>query len=99
MSLRFIGEARDQYAHFVKGEGHWLRGILDGAGEAKIDLLPGSRFLTEVNSRSHPKGVKMLVIAGVAAPWSDEEIDSLIRYLESGMGYLVIHGTLHQSPP
>jgi pimeloyl-ACP methyl ester carboxylesterase len=82
--LRFIGEVRDQYAHFLKGEGHWLRGILDGAGEAKIDLLPGSRFLTEVNSRPHPKGVKMLVIAGVAAPWDDEDIDNLIGYLETG---------------
>ena len=82
--FRFIVEARDQYAHFAKGEGHWLRGILDGAGEAKIDLLPGSRFLTELNSRPHPQGVKMLVIAGVAAPWSDEDIDNLIGYLETG---------------
>jgi len=81
--FRFIGEVRDQYGHFVKGEGHWLRGILDGAGEAKIDLLPGSRFLTEVNSRPHPKGVKMLVIAGVAAPWGDEDIDNLIGYLQT----------------
>ena len=81
--FRFMGEVRDQYVHFTRGEGHWLRAILDGAGEAKIDLLPGSRFLTEVNSRPHPEGVKMLVVAGIAVPWSDKNIDNLIRYLQT----------------
>ena len=28
--------------------------FFDGAGEAKIDLLPGSHFLTELNTRPHP---------------------------------------------
>jgi pimeloyl-ACP methyl ester carboxylesterase len=82
--FRFMGELRDQYAHFARGEGHWLRGILDGAGEAKIDLLPGSRFLTELNSRPHPEGIEMLVIAGAAAPWSDNDIDALIGSLQTG---------------
>jgi pimeloyl-ACP methyl ester carboxylesterase len=82
--FRIMGELRDQYAHFARGEGHWLRAILDGAGEAKIDLLPGSRFLTELNSRPQPEGVEMLVIAGVAAPWSDKDIDTLIGSLQTG---------------
>jgi pimeloyl-ACP methyl ester carboxylesterase len=82
--FRFVIELRDQYVHFTRGEGHWLRMILDGAGEAKIDLLPGSRFLTELNSRPHPRGVKMLIIAGIATPWSDEDVDNLIRYVETG---------------
>ncbi|MCP4693832.1 MAG: acetyltransferase, partial [Desulfobacterales bacterium] len=44
--FRVLGEFRDQWMHLFKGEGHWPRWIMDGAGEAKIDLLPGSRFLT-----------------------------------------------------
>jgi pimeloyl-ACP methyl ester carboxylesterase len=82
--FRFVIELRDQYVHFARGEGHWLRMILDGAGEAKIDLLPESRFLTELNSRPHPQGVKMLVIAGIATPWGDEDVDNLIRYVQTG---------------
>jgi pimeloyl-ACP methyl ester carboxylesterase len=82
--FRILGELRDQYGHFARGKGHWLRVILDGTGEAKIDLLPGSRFLTELNARPHPAGVEMLVIVGIAATWSDEDIDKLIRSLKTG---------------
>ena len=46
--LRVFTEIRDQLARLTKGQANWLAGILDGAGEAKIDLLPGSRFLTEL---------------------------------------------------
>jgi pimeloyl-ACP methyl ester carboxylesterase len=73
--IRVLAEVRDQLARLAKGEGSWLGGILDGAGEAKIDLLPGSRFLNDLNRRPHPEGVDMLIIAGVASPWSEGEID------------------------
>ena len=73
--IRVLAEARDQLTRLAKGEGSWLGGILDGAGEAKIDLLPGSRFLADLNRRAHPEGVDMLIIAGVASPWSEGEID------------------------
>ena len=63
--LRVFTEMRDQLARLTKGQASWLAGILDGAGEAKIDLLPGSRFLTELNDRSHPQGVDILIIAGM----------------------------------
>jgi hypothetical protein len=76
--FRVFAEWRDQLARLTKGEASWLGGILDGAGEAKIDLLPGSRFLTELNRRSHPEGVEMLVIAGIASPWSEGEIGGWI---------------------
>ena len=59
----------------MKGEANWLGGILDGAGEAKIDLLPGSRFLTELNARPHPEGVDMLIIAGMTSPWNENDIN------------------------
>ncbi|MHC4718838.1 MAG: esterase/lipase family protein, partial [Planctomycetota bacterium] len=69
--IRVLAEVRDQLARLTKGEGSWLGGILDGAGEAKIDLLPGSRFLTELDRRPHPEGLSMLIIAGVTSPWSE----------------------------
>ena len=73
--LRMFTEIRDQLARLAKGEVNWLAVILDGAGEAKIDLLPGSRFLTELNARPHPPGLDMLIIAGITSPWSESDID------------------------
>ena len=79
--LRVFTEMRDQWARVTKGEANWLGGILDGAGEAKIDLLPGSRFLTVLNARPHPQGVDMLIIAGVTSPWSENDINRWMRDL------------------
>ena len=72
--VRVFAEMRDQLARWTKGDTNWLGSILDGAGEAKIDLLPGSRFLTELNARPHPAGVGMLIIAGVTSPWKKSDI-------------------------
>jgi pimeloyl-ACP methyl ester carboxylesterase len=77
--FQLITEFRDQWIQATEGKGHWLKWILDGAGEAKIDLLPGSKFLTELNARPHPEKVKMSVIAGVASPWDTDEIDRFIQ--------------------
>lgn len=79
--LRVLAEARDQLARLTRGEASWLGGVLDGAGEAKIDLLPGSRFLAALNRRPHPEGLEMLIIAGVASPWGESEIDGWIEEL------------------
>jgi pimeloyl-ACP methyl ester carboxylesterase len=72
--LRAFTEMRDQLVRLKKGEANWLAGILDGAGEAKIDLLPGSRFLNELNARPHPTGTDMLIIAGITSPWNESDI-------------------------
>jgi pimeloyl-ACP methyl ester carboxylesterase len=77
--LRVFTEMRDQMARLTKGEASWLGSIIDGAGEAKIDLLPGSRFLTELNARPHPAGLDMLVIAGVTSPWKESDIKRWVR--------------------
>ena len=79
--LRVFTEMRDQLARLTKGEANWLGGILDGAGEAKIDLLPGSRFLTELNDRPHPEGIDMLIIAGITSPWSEKDINRWVGNL------------------
>jgi pimeloyl-ACP methyl ester carboxylesterase len=73
--FRVFTEMRDHLVRLKKGEANWLGIILDGAGEAKIDLLPGSRFLTELNGRPHPEGVDMLVIAGITSPWNESDIN------------------------
>ncbi len=78
--FRVFGEVRDQWVHMLKGQGHLLRGILDGAGEAKIDLLPRSQFLRTLNERPHPKGVQMLVIAGIASPWNEDDVHRFIDF-------------------
>ena len=72
--FRMFAEWRDHLARLTKGEGYWLGSILDGAGEAKIDLLPGSLFLTNLNARPHPAEVNMLVIAGITSPWNESDI-------------------------
>jgi pimeloyl-ACP methyl ester carboxylesterase len=82
--FRGVAEARDQLARLTRGEASWVSGILDGAGEAKIDLLPDSRFLAELNSRSRPEGVDMLIIAGVASPLSPAEIRGWIESWSQG---------------
>ena len=79
--LRVFTEIRDQLSRLTKGQASWLAGILDGAGEAKIDLLPGSRFLTELNARPHPQGVSMLIIAGMTSPWTESDINSWVNDL------------------
>lgn len=72
--LSAFTEMRDQFVRILRGEGSLLAPILDGGGEAKIDLLPGSRFLTELNARPLPAGVDMLVIAGILTPWDKEDV-------------------------
>jgi pimeloyl-ACP methyl ester carboxylesterase len=69
-----FGELRDQWVRVLEGRAELLGGILDGVGEARLDLLPGSPFLTTLNARPHPLGVRMLIIAGDICPWSQEEL-------------------------
>jgi pimeloyl-ACP methyl ester carboxylesterase len=76
--FRVFAEVRDQFARLTKGEASWLGGVLDGAGEAKIDLLPGSQFLTELNARPHPAEVDQMVIAGITSPWTEGEIKNVL---------------------
>ena len=75
--FRLFGEVRDHIARLSKGETTWQGAIFDGAGEAKIDLLPESRFLTELNSRPHPE-IDMLIIAGITSPWQEDDINNMV---------------------
>jgi pimeloyl-ACP methyl ester carboxylesterase len=83
--FRMFAEVRDQATRLADGNANWLGVILDGAGEAKIDLLPGSRFLTELNRRPHPQGVDMLIIAGVTSPWDEDDIREWVGGLKENV--------------
>jgi pimeloyl-ACP methyl ester carboxylesterase len=89
--FQLLTEFRDQWIHATEGKGHWLKWILDGAGEAKIDLLPDSKFLTDLNARPYPEGVKMSVIAGVASPWDTDEIDRFIHSVHDQISENELH--------
>lgn len=78
VQLRFFSEVRDQIARLFKGQTGWLNFIFDGAGEAKIDLLPGSSFLNELNRRPHPEDIEQLIIAGITSPWDQQELDGML---------------------
>lgn len=72
--FRVFSEIRDHLDRLFKGQVNGLGFVLDGAGEAKIDLLPGSSFLTELNARPHPAEVDMMILAGITAPWDESDI-------------------------
>jgi pimeloyl-ACP methyl ester carboxylesterase len=70
--LRVWLELRD---HFPTSEGRrfsLFAALRDGAGEAKIDLRPGSDFLDSLDARPWPEGVPIVAIAGrLVAPPAD----------------------------
>ncbi len=71
--FHILGEFRDQFVSLFNDNYNWLKGIIDGAGEAGIDLIPGSRFLSDLNRRPHPADVNMIIIAGVMSPTQKRE--------------------------
>lgn len=77
--FRGIIEFRDQLGNLLKDDYHWLQWVVDGAGEAGIDLTPGSEFLQRLNERPHPANVRMLVVAGLMSPQKKQAIEVLAR--------------------
>jgi len=77
--FRLFGEFRDQLSNLFTGKYIWLESILDGAGEAGLDLLPSSPFLEALNGRPHPENVDMAVIAGVMSSWKSSDIEQFVE--------------------
>ena len=77
--FRGLSELREQISRLIEGEAGWLDGFFDGAGEAGLDLIPGSPFLSELNARPAPTGTRRHVIAGVIGK---DEAEALARLLE-----------------
>lgn len=85
--MRLAAEWRDQFSRSVDDHVSapgLLGGIFDGAGEAGIDLLPGSEFLTALNARPLPADVKMTIIAGRIAPELGEAADEAADMIGDG---------------
>lgn len=62
--LRVWLELRDQWAVGRKSGFSLLGGLRDGTGAAKIDLVPGSGFLEQLNARPWPENIPIRVIGG-----------------------------------
>ena len=84
--FRVFAELREQFVHLFNNNGHILSGIIDGTGQAKEDLLPGSEFLQSLNSRPQIESVEMLVIAGVVSFW-DESFMSRLEKFNQGSSF------------
>lgn len=89
--FRIFTEFRDQLANVLNENYSWLHGILDGAGEAGLDLIPGSPFLETLNSRPYPKRVDMLVIAGVMSKLEKGDFESLVHKIKARLP-IKMHG-------
>lgn len=68
VALQPLGEARDQLSRSVEGtsapgEG-WLHSTRDGRGEAARDLMEGSAYLADLNSREFPPELQVTNIVG-----------------------------------
>jgi hypothetical protein len=77
--FRGLSEIREQISRLIDGEAGWLDGFFDGAGEAGLDLIPGSPFLSALNGRPAPAETEMHVIAGVIGK---DEAEALAAMLE-----------------
>ncbi len=80
--FRIFAEFREQMVQLFRGDYVWLQSVLDGAGEAGLDLTPGSPFLKRLNSRPHPEDVSMVVIAGMMQGGEHSDIDTFISDLK-----------------
>ena len=69
--LRIWLELRDQFASPSERRFSLFAALRDGAGEAKIDLRPGSDFLRTLNARPWPESVPVLLIAAQLLPRKD----------------------------
>ena len=72
--FQFVGEMREHVVRIFSGNGVLFGGVFDGAGEAKIDLLPDSAFLTTLNNRPLPTDVIFTSIIGTASPIKSDNI-------------------------
>jgi pimeloyl-ACP methyl ester carboxylesterase len=65
--LRVWLELREFFTSAAEQRLSLFRGLREGTGAAKIDLRPGSAFLTDLNSRCWPEQVPVRIIGGLLA--------------------------------
>jgi len=82
--LRAWLELREWATDIPEGRFSLFASLRDGTGAAKVDLRPGSRFLTELNARPWPEDVPVFLIGGrLTEPTPDmlEGLDDLADQL------------------
>lgn len=84
--LHLAAEVRDQVVRLFSEDVHVLDGLFDGAGEAKLDLLPGSDFLHALNSQPLPHHVPITIIAGRISPYQEDQINQTRQQIEQLLG-------------
>jgi pimeloyl-ACP methyl ester carboxylesterase len=77
--LRAWLEIREWLADLPEGRASLFAGLRDGTGAAKIDLRPGSAFLSELNTRAWPEAVPMLILGGRLTEPTPEMLAGLRR--------------------
>jgi pimeloyl-ACP methyl ester carboxylesterase len=85
--LAHIAVATDIWEHWLgrADGGPWLRcrdSIIDGLGEAADDMVPGSAFLAELNSRPRNSEVRYTIFLGTCATISEGEMKWMRRALQ-----------------
>ncbi len=77
--LSVAGEWGEHFQRRFSGEG-LIFSVLDGLGEARVDLQPDSIFLRRLNARPLPTDVQTTIIAGRSSPVPSAKIDDLRRH-------------------
>lgn len=73
-----LGDLEEHLLRVCSGNGFWAPAVLDGMGEARVDLRPGSRYLEALHARPGPTSVRMTIIAGRASPMTAGRLAALV---------------------
>jgi len=83
-ALRGVMEVRDQWERLAAGPTFEVADLLgflvDGTGEAGADLLPGSAYLEDLNSRPLPSTVDVLAVEGRALPVGYDDLSPALEH-------------------
>lgn len=105
--LQPLSEAREQILRHARGEqdaaqaaplhavAGWLHAFADGAGEAAIDLRPGSAYLTDLNTRPLPTDVRWTNIVAHMTPGGLGDAETR-AVGESAAVREILHAAVHE---
>lgn len=83
--LRVFLEIRDHSKQILEGDWKWWKILADGAGEAKIDLLPNSDFLKNLNLQKIPPSIHVCLIAGHWNIGTNDPIQDWVNHFGDGV--------------
>ncbi len=91
--LAQVAVATDVWEHWLgrKNGSPWTRwrdSVVDGLGEAADDLVPGSPFLNQLNSRLRNENVQYTIFLGTGASVAQDEMDWLRAKLRRTSEYV-----------